>query len=108
MKDVALPYPETAMTVIRSELSATVARLLLLSAQTFDQDSALRDGIVDELVPLRSVFTRAQEIARDLASMPPDHYATVKQQVRGDTCARLLDSLTRDRAASDGVWVAAT
>jgi enoyl-CoA hydratase len=105
---VGVPYPETAMTIITSQLSASVARRLLLSARTFDQNRALQDGLVDELLPVKSVMTRAIEIAKDLASMPADHYATVKRQVRGPTTALLLDALTREHAASDGVWVAAT
>ena len=105
---VGMAYPDSAMTVIRAELSPPVARRLLMSARTFNQDEALKDGLVDELVPRANVMYRAREIVNDTASIRAQDYSKVKEQVRGDTIQRLVEILTRERASAGGTWIAAS
>lgn len=53
-------------------------------------------GLVDELQPEGDVLSRALEIARTMAEIPPGAYRTVKFQVRGEAIEKAK------RAVADG------
>lgn len=88
---VGIPYPAAAMSVIEAELAPPARRVALLSARTFDVREARRLGIVDEIVPPRTVLERALEVARDMADMPPDAYRSTKLALR----RKALDAIDR-------------
>jgi enoyl-CoA hydratase len=94
---VGIPYPVAAMAVVRAELAPPVARRLVLTAELIDAPSAVAAGVFDELVvDAGLVVDRALEVARGLADLPRSAYEIVKQQLRGDTVARL------ERMLADG------
>jgi enoyl-CoA hydratase len=94
---VGVPYPANALAVVTAELAPAVARRLVLRANLIDPPDALALDVVDEVAAPDAVLARALELAAELAELPTDGYATVKQQLRGDTHAamrRVVDAGT--------------
>lgn len=86
---VGIPFPAATMIVLQAELSPVDLRFMTLFSRNFGPDEARTRGVLDELQPPASVLERAIEVARDLASIPPDAYRRIKQQVRGAAIARI-------------------
>ena len=84
-----VPFPAGAMAVVRAELSPPAARLLAIGAGLVEPDRALELGIVDELAPADAVVERAIAVAEELDALPPEAFASVKRQVRGDLRSEL-------------------
>lgn len=93
---VGLPYPAAAMAVAKAELAPATARRLILEAALIDSDTALRMGVVDELVATDRVLPRALELARELGGHPARAYEQVKHQLRGATIARMRAAIEAD------------
>jgi enoyl-CoA hydratase len=94
---VGVPYPANALAVVTAELAPAVARRLVLRANLIDPPEALALDVVDEVAAPDAVLARALELAAELAELPTDGYATVKQQLRGETHAamrRVVDAGT--------------
>jgi enoyl-CoA hydratase len=103
---VGVPYPQAAIGVVRAELSPGAARVLALGNQLVDAEECRRLGAFDEVVEPDAVVPRALEVAAALAAMPGEVYARTKNDLRGETVARL-----RAAAADDpllGAWVTTT
>lgn len=88
---VGIPFPASTLEVIRAELTASVARRLVLAGAYLDPDGAQKAGIVDEVVPPEQLLNRAVEVAKEVGSMPREGYARIKGQVRGAIVARLRE-----------------
>jgi enoyl-CoA hydratase len=86
---VGIPFPAATMIVLQAELSPVDLRFMTLFSRNFGPEEARARGVLDELQPPASVLERAIEVARDLASIPPDAYRRIKQQVRGAAIARI-------------------
>ena len=102
---VGIPFPAATMIVLQAELSPVDVRFMTLFSRNFGPDEARARGVLDELQPPASVLERAIEVARDLASIPPDAYRRIKQQVRGAAIARIeqLNATDSDPMLED--WV---
>lgn len=77
-----LAYPAVAMAVVRAELHGAGARRLVLGADLVDAAAAQEAGAFDEVCERDQVLHRATDVARGLAALPPETYATVKDQLR--------------------------
>jgi enoyl-CoA hydratase len=82
-----IPYPSVAMAVVRAELTAGVARRLVLGAELVGPHAALELGLVDELHD--RVLERGIEVAAELARLPRSAYPVVKRQLRGQVLERI-------------------
>jgi enoyl-CoA hydratase len=82
-------YPAGAIALVRSELSAPAARVLVLAGRLYDPAGALELGLLDELAAPEDLLPRALEVAGELATLPAETYARVKRQLRGDLVAEL-------------------
>jgi len=89
----AVPYPVAAMTVVTTELAPAVARRAVLLARNGTPETALADGILDELENGDAVITRALNVARELAALPRSAYASIKRQLRAPALARIAEVL---------------
>jgi len=76
---VGIPYPAAAIEVIRSELSARLARELVLFGRNMNAADAIAAGIFDEAVPLNRLFERATDKAKESAELPRHTFATIKR-----------------------------
>jgi enoyl-CoA hydratase len=102
-----IPFPAAAIAVVKAELSAAVARRLTLVARNYGPAEALADGVFDELQPPDAVWERARAVAQDLAAIPREAYARIKEQLRAETLAscRRVDQTGRDPLAD--AWLGA-
>ena len=85
----AVPYPVAAMTVVTTELAPAVARRAVLLARNGTPETALADGILDELQNGDAVLSRAVDVARELAALPRSAYASIKRQLRATALHRI-------------------
>jgi enoyl-CoA hydratase len=111
---VGVPYPAGAMAVLRAELGPDALRVLAMAGRLVEPAEGLELGLLDELVDTDAVVERALAVAAELAASPPDTYARVKQQVRGELIAELArivreeDDPLLDQWLSDDVDQAAS
>jgi len=80
---VGVPYPQGAIGVVRAELTAPAARLLVLGNRLVDAGECMRLGAFDEALPPDQVLDRSLEVARELAELPAEVYASTKAELRG-------------------------
>ncbi len=80
---VGVPYPQGAIGVVRAELTAAAARLLVLGNRLVDAAECVRLGAFDEALPPDQVLDRSLEVARELAELPAEVYARTKAELRG-------------------------
>jgi enoyl-CoA hydratase len=80
---VGVPYPQGAIGVVRAELAAPAARLLVLGNRLVDAAECVRLGAFDEALPPDQVLDRSLEVARELAELPAEVYARTKAELRG-------------------------
>jgi len=81
---VGIPYPSAAMTVVKVELAAPVARRLVMRGELVDASTCVELQAFDEVVPDDQVLGRAVEMAAELAELPPVTYGLVKQRLRSE------------------------
>jgi enoyl-CoA hydratase len=93
---VGVPYPQAAIGVVRAELTATAARVLVLGNRLVDADECVRLGVFDEALAPDAVFERSMAVARELAALPADVYAVTKAELRSDTLAALRSAAESD------------
>ena len=80
---VGVPYPQGAIGVVRAELTAPASRLLVLGNRLVDAAECVRLGAFDEALPPDQVLDRSLEVARELAELPAEVYASTKAELRG-------------------------
>ena len=91
-----IPYPSAAIAVVKAELSAAAARVLVLRAELISPSDALALGVLDELVDPSAVVDRSIEVAEQLAALPRTAYPIVKKQLRRETL-ELLEAVVDGR-----------
>ena len=67
---VGIPYPLAAIEVVRSELSASVARRLVLFGENLSGAEAMAAGILTECAPAGGLLDRAIEKATAATDLP--------------------------------------
>ena len=93
---VGVPYPQAAIGVVQAELAPHALRRLAFGNELHDGQTCLELGVFDEVLEAGAVLPRAQEIARELASLPADVYARTKLDMRGATIERLRAAAADD------------
>src|SRR5215472_4500143 len=86
---VGVTYPVAALEVARSELTPAAARRLVLLGETLDAASAEAHAIFDERVPLSELRAEALVQAARYAALPPNAFATIKQELRASQLVRI-------------------
>ncbi len=90
-----IPFPSSAMGVVREELSPAVARRLVLRAELFDAAAMRELGVFDATMRDGEVLERAILLAAELASLPRATFTAVKARMRHG-------AFERDREAFGG------
>jgi enoyl-CoA hydratase len=75
------------------------AMLLLMTGKMFGAAEALSMGVVSEVAPVGQALTRAIEIAREIATMPPISVMQIKEIVNAGLNAPLDTALMLERKA---------
>ena len=69
---------------------------MILSGEPVDAATARRIGLVHRVVPRADLDAEAARLAEQLAALPPDYVATVKEAVREGLDLPLPLALTRE------------
>ena len=86
---VGVPFPTSAVEVMRWRLGdAALARRVLL-ADTVPAADALAHGLADQVVPAEQLLDRALEVAQQLAAVPADAFALTKAQLQAGVRERI-------------------
>jgi enoyl-CoA hydratase len=93
---VGVPYPQAAIGVVRSELTAAAARVLALGNRLVGADECVRLGAFDEAAPGEQVLERALAVAGELGALPAGVYARTKADLRAATLASLRAAAAHD------------
>jgi enoyl-CoA hydratase/carnithine racemase len=75
------------------------ASLLLMTGRMFDAQEAFGMGLVSEIAPKGQALTRAVDIAREIAAMPPISVMQIKELVNAGVNASLDTALMLERKA---------
>jgi len=81
---VGLPLPPVVLAGLKRLVGVHQAERLAVGGLLISPDEAARIGLVDELVPLDQVVSRAIEWSRSLLALPVDAMATTRRQARAD------------------------
>jgi enoyl-CoA hydratase len=104
---VGVPFPAAALEIVRFAVPRGHAPSLIYTGRTLSPRDALTAGLVDEVVAPTDLLARAQEVALQLASIPPQVHRLTKQALR----AEALERIERTSAWLDpealGMWSAA-
>lgn len=100
---VGVQFPTVPLEIARYAFGPRAARLAL-TAGTYDAGTALRLGLVDEVVVADELLPQAIEQARQLASYPAHVYAATKEQLHRDARRRIDDRRVADDQAAAEVW----
>jgi enoyl-CoA hydratase len=103
---VGVPFPAAALEIVRFAVPWDNLQSLVYTGRTLLPKEALAAGIVDEVVPAEDLLTRAQEVARQLALIPPQTYRITKQSLRSEALERIERAGEQDQAVLE-VWSAA-
>ncbi len=82
-----VPFPAAPLELIGAELSPELMRRLTLTSQTLTPAELNEHGVIDELSSAQDLLSTAEARVRQLADQPA--FGLVKQQIRGETLARL-------------------
>jgi enoyl-CoA hydratase len=103
---VGVPFPTAALEVVRFAVPPDKVQSLIYTGRTLSAAEALGAGLVDEVVAPDALLTQAQELAGQLAQVPPPAYRLTKQSLRAAALERIETAgEAQDRAALE-VWSA--
>ncbi|MGB1581206.1 MAG: enoyl-CoA hydratase/isomerase family protein [Nevskiales bacterium] len=86
---VGVPFPVSAFEVLRFAIGRNKLQALLYQAETFDPDTALDKGWVDEVLEADALMGRAQTVAAELAAIPAESFRISKAMFRSDSLQRM-------------------
>lgn len=100
---VGVPFPTLGLEIMRAVLPPQHFQTVVYGGGNYGPDDALRMGLVDELADAGALLGRAEEVARDMASIPAETFAISKRAIR----APALERVARDGPARDAEVLAA-
>jgi enoyl-CoA hydratase len=103
---VGVPFPAAALEVVRSAVPREKVQSLIYTGRTLLPQEALGAGLVDEVVAPDALPARAQELARQLALIPPPTYRLTKQALRAEALERIDKTAAAQDQAALEVWSA--
>jgi enoyl-CoA hydratase len=103
---VGVPFPTSALEVVRFAVPADKVQSLVYTGRTLSAREALGAGLVDELVAPDALLGRAQELAQRLALIPPPAYRLTKQSLRAAALGRIDEAGESPDQAALEVWSA--
>ena len=103
---VGVPFPATAIEVMRFAVPARHLQELLFGGATYDVDAAVERGLLDVIVPADELLPSAIAAAEQLAALSSAAFAQTKAQLRAEARERLeRTGAATDEVATD-IWAA--
>lgn len=99
---VGADFPVGPLEIARATLDPNSLRRLMLTGQPIGADAALQTGMIDQIT--EDARSGAIRQAQMLADIPPNTYASVKRQIRGDTFALIQNAMENGANAPEGGW----
>lgn len=103
---VGVPFPTAALEVVRFAVPREKVQFLIYTGRSLSARDALGAGLVDEVVSPAALLTRAQELAQQLALIPPSVYSLTKQSLRAEALERMDKAAEWQDLAALEVWSA--
>ncbi len=103
---VGVPFPAAALEIVRFAVPGEKVQSLLYTGRTLSAGDALGAGLVDEVVAPGALLTRAQELAQQLALIPPAVFRLTKESLRAEVLERIDRASERQDKAALDVWSA--
>ncbi len=103
---VGVPFPTAALEVVRFAVPREKVQSLIYTGRTLSARDALAAGLVDEVAAPDALPARAQELARQLATVPPPVFRLTKQSLRAEALGRIDTADGRQDQAALEVWSA--
>src|SRR5689334_7286726 len=86
---VGVPFPAAALEIVRFAVPREKVQSLIYTGRTLPARDALAAGLVDEVVAADALLARAQELARQLTTIPPPVYSLTKRALRAEALERI-------------------
>jgi len=100
-----VPFPVSAMSIVQSELSPAIARMMVLTARNSTPQEAQSMGVLDELQPGDLLVSRAVKVAEEMAALPSAVFACIKRQLRAAALSRIDDALSHRKEPMLVSWL---
>jgi enoyl-CoA hydratase/carnithine racemase len=101
---VGLPLPPVIFAGLRRLVGAHQAERLAVGGLLISPDEAIRIGLVDEVVPLDQVVSRAIEWSRGLLALPVDAMAATRRSARADLFELFSESFDLELDQVNAAW----
>lgn len=101
---VGLPLPPVIFAVLKRLIGTHQAERLAVGGLLISPDEAARIGLVDEVVPLENVVSRAIEWCRGLVALPVDAMAATRRRARADLFELFSTSFELELDQVNAVW----
>jgi enoyl-CoA hydratase len=85
---VGVPFPPSVLEAVRFAVPPQHLQALIYTGRTVTADDALRLGLIDEVVAPDTLAARGEEVAQQLAALPPQAFALAKRQLRDKPVSR--------------------
>ncbi|MBW3659210.1 MAG: enoyl-CoA hydratase/isomerase family protein [Actinobacteria bacterium] len=101
---VGVPFPTSAIEIVRHAVGGAVARDLALSARLVNVASALELGLVDRIVAPDELEAQAVAVARRLGGYHPRAYALTKRQLQRPARTAIATNTPTDDLEVNELW----
>lgn len=101
---VGASFPIGPLEVARATLPPSALNRLMLTGQPVSAQRAMESGFIDEVVAESAIMESAVSAARDLATVPPKTYATIKAQIRGPALAIINNAIANQSDPVRSGW----
>jgi enoyl-CoA hydratase len=86
---VGVPFPVSALEILRYALGTQRAREAVLVGATYEPETGMAKGYLDEVVPAEGLLADAIAVARRMARVPADTFRFTKDQLRREAALRI-------------------
>jgi enoyl-CoA hydratase len=86
---VGVPFPTAALEIVRFAVPKEKLQSLIYMGRTLSTREAFGEGLIDELVSPDALPARAQEVAQQLALIPPPVFRLTKRSLRAEAIERI-------------------
>ncbi len=103
---VGVPFPPLALEIVRYGVPHQYLQAIVHLAQTYDANTALKMGLVDEVLSADELLPRARQVAEQLADIPHTTFALTKRQLREQYLHNAAHMAASTADAVDAAWSA--
>ncbi|MFI4960269.1 MAG: enoyl-CoA hydratase/isomerase family protein [Hyphomicrobiales bacterium] len=103
---VGVPFPALAFEIVRFAVPPRYLSEFTLSGATYETDTALQRGWIDEVAEPGELIEDAIAVAQELALLSPAAFAQTKMQIRQAVTERMAQSGEATDKAVTAIWTA--